>query len=39
VGKKWAQTMRIEELYNRFASVYNFKETPSREKQKTSFGL
>jgi hypothetical protein len=39
VGRKWAQTMRIDELYNRFASVFLFKETPSQEKLKTSFGI
>jgi hypothetical protein len=35
----WAQTMRTDELYDRFASVFIFKETPSREKHKTSFGV
>jgi hypothetical protein len=39
VGRKWAQTMRTDELYDRFASVFIFKETPSREKHKTSFGV
>jgi hypothetical protein len=39
VGRKWAQTIRTEELYDRFASVLIFKETPSREKHKTSFGV
>ncbi len=28
-----------DELYDRFASVFIFKETPSREKHKTSFGV
>jgi hypothetical protein len=37
MGRKWAQTMRTNELYDRFASVFIFKETPSREKHKTSF--
>jgi hypothetical protein len=31
--------MHTEELYDRFASVFIFKETPSREKHKTSFGI
>ncbi len=31
--------MRTDELYDRFASVFIFKETPSREKHKTSFGV
>jgi hypothetical protein len=31
--------MRTDELYDRFASVFLFKETPSREKHKTSFGV
>jgi hypothetical protein len=39
MGQKWAQMMRTDELYNRFASVFNFIETPSREKNKTSFGV
>jgi hypothetical protein len=39
VGQKWAQTMRTDELYDRFALVFIFKETPSREKRKTSFGV
>jgi hypothetical protein len=39
VGQKWARTMRTYELYDRFASVFIFKETPSREKHKTSFGV
>jgi hypothetical protein len=30
--------MCSEELYNRFASFLNFKETQSREKHKTRFG-
>jgi hypothetical protein len=39
--EKWAQTMHTDELrvYDRFASVFIFKETPSREKHKTSFGV
>jgi hypothetical protein len=39
VGRKWAQTMRTDELYDRFPSVFIFKETPLREKHKTSSGL
>jgi hypothetical protein len=39
VGQKWAQMMRSDELYDRFASVFIFKETPSRGKHKTSFGV
>jgi hypothetical protein len=39
VDKKWAHTMRTDELYDRFASVFIFKETSSREKHKTSFGV
>ncbi len=39
VGQKWAHTMSTDELYERFASVFIFKETPSREKHKTSFGV
>jgi hypothetical protein len=39
VGQKWAQTMRTDELYDRFTSVLIFKETPSREKHKTTFGV
>ncbi len=31
--------MRTDELYDRFASVFIFKDTPSREKYKTSFGV
>ena len=31
--------MHTDELYDRFASVFIFKETPSREKHKTSFGV
>ncbi len=31
--------MRTDELYDHFASVFIFKETPSREKHKTSFGV
>jgi hypothetical protein len=31
--------MRTDELYDRFTSVFIFKETPSREKHKTSFGV
>jgi hypothetical protein len=34
VGRKWAQTIRTDGLYNRFAPFYNFKETLSREKRK-----
>ncbi len=37
--RKWAQTTHTDELYDRFASVFIFIETPSREKQKTSFGV
>ncbi len=33
------QTIWTEELYNRFASFLNFKETPSQEKHKTSFDI
>ncbi len=39
MGKKWAQMMRTEELYNHFASVFNFKEISSQEKHKTSFRI
>jgi hypothetical protein len=39
VGLKWAQTMRTDEIYDRFAFVFIFKETPSREKHKTSFDV
>jgi hypothetical protein len=39
VGQKWAQKMRTDKLYDCFASVFIFKETPSREKHKTSFGV
>jgi hypothetical protein len=39
VGQKWAQTMHTDEQYDRFASIFIFKETPSREKHKTSFGV
>ncbi len=39
MGLKWAQTMRTDEIYDRFAFVFIFKETPSREKHKTSFGV
>jgi hypothetical protein len=38
-GSKMGSTMRTQELLNRFASVLNFKETPSRQKHKTSFGI
>jgi hypothetical protein len=31
--------MHTNELYDRFTSVFIFKETPSREKHKTSFGV
>jgi hypothetical protein len=31
--------MHTDELYDRFASVFILKETPSREKHKTSFGV
>ncbi len=31
--------MHTDELYDRFASVFIFKETTSREKHKTSFGV
>jgi hypothetical protein len=31
--------MRTDELYDRFTSVFLFKETPSRQKHKTSFGV
>jgi hypothetical protein len=31
--------MRTDELYDRFASVFIIKETPSGEKHKTSFGV
>ncbi len=31
--------MRTDELYDRFAFVFLFKETPSGEKHKTSFGV
>ncbi len=39
MGRKWAQTMGTDELYDRFASVFIFKETPSREKDQTSFDV
>jgi hypothetical protein len=32
VGQKWAKKMRTDELYNRFTSGFDFKETSSREK-------
>jgi hypothetical protein len=38
-GRKWAQTMRTDKLYNRFTSFFSFKETPLRENHKTSFGI
>jgi hypothetical protein len=38
-GRKWAQTMRTDKLYNRFTSFFSFKETPLRENHKTSFGV
>ncbi len=38
-GSKMARTMHTGELYDHFASVFIFKETPSREKNKTSFGV
>ncbi len=38
-GLKEAQTIRTDELYNRFASFFNFKETPTREKHKISFSV
>jgi hypothetical protein len=39
VGQKWAQTMRTDELYDRFALVIIFKETSSQEKHLTSFSV